>query len=560
MKRPILFFGILILAMAQAALVQAQVPVTNGLVAYYPLNGNATDGSGNGYNGVLNGNTITSATNEIGYPAGALHFGGSSYMSVTPTPFLVNSNWTISLWFTIDAGNTSPNNLLSTGNDGGGGVNMRYVASDSQQWQLILDGNEGPLYFNATNNANQWNMWTCTKNGPIYEQYLNGTLVDSNALSGSSTDAGSLWFGEQNGGNSWALNGSLSDIFIFNRALLVSEIGKLYIAGAPPCVPHNATAIANVVDGFVVSATITDNGCGMINTPLVLIEGGGGTGATATAQIFDGVVTGITITDAGIGYTNTPTIVIYSLPSITNQPQSVVATAYEPAMFTVGAGGYYPLSYQWLFNGAPIANNGTTIFGATSNILTISNVTQGNLGTYAVTVTNAFGSITSSNATLTMYPFIAVPFTGAVAYRGQSVTFNVTALGTGPLSYQWFDNALPILNATNQTYTLTNLQFTNNGLYSVVVSNSLGSATNTPEQLVVNPLGVSLGFCPALTIQGAIGDVYVIQSSTNLANKNAWITVTNLTLTQPVQVWVDTRVNVSLPTNSMYFYQVLPGQ
>jgi hypothetical protein len=147
-----------------------------------------------------------------------------------------------------------------------------------------------------------------------------------------------------------------------------------------------------------------------------------------------------------------------------------------------------------------------------------------------------------------------------VAYRAQNVTLGVTVMGTGPLSYQWFDNALPILNATNQTYTLTNLQFTNNGLYWVVVTSPLGSVTNAPEQLVVNPVGVSLGFCPALTIQGAIGDVYTIQSSTNLANRNAWVTVTNLTLTQPVQVWVDTRVNASSPTNSLYFYQVLPGQ
>jgi len=391
-------------------------------------------------------------------------------------------------------------------------------------------------------------------------QYLNGTPVNSNTVNGSITDSGSLWFGEQNGGNPWALNGSISDVFIYNRALSAAEIGQLYLTETPACVPHNATATATIVDGFIVAATVTDTGCGYASAPLVLIEGGGGTGATATAQIYNGLVIGLTITDAGFGYSNAPTIVIYAPPAITNQPQSVVATAYERVSFTVGAAGYYPLSYQWSLNGAPIANDGTNISGATSNTLTISNVEQANLGTYAVTVTNAFGSITSSNATLTMDPFISVPFTGAVAYRAQNVTLGVTVMGTGPLSYQWFDNALPILNATNQTYTLTNLQFTNNGLYWVVVTSPLGSVTNAPEQLVVNPVGVSLGFCPALTIQGAIGDVYTIQSSTNLANRNAWVTVTNLTLTQPVQVWVDTRVNASSPTNSLYFYQVLPGQ
>jgi len=31
-------------------------------------------------------------------------------------------------------------------------------------------------------------------------------------------------------------------------------------------------------------------------------------------------------------------------------------------------------------------------------------------------------------------------------------------------------------------------------------------------------------------------------------------------LTQPVEIWVDTNINASLPSNSQYFYQVLPGQ
>jgi len=56
------------------------------------------------------------------------------------------------------------------------------------------------------------------------------------------------------------------------------------------------------------------------------------------------------------------------------------------------------------------------------------------------------------------------------------------------------------------------------------------------------------------------GYSYIIQSSTNLADTNAWVTVTNLTLTQPVQLWVDTNVDASSPFNPTRFYQVLPGQ
>ena len=108
--------------------------------------------------------------------------------------------------------------------------------------------------------------------------------------------------------------------------------------------------------------------------------------------------------------------------------------------------------------------------------------------------------------------------------------------------------------------TFDGIQFTNAGLYTVVVSSALGSVTNTPEQVVVNPAGVSLGLYPGVTISGTVGYTYIIQRNANLANPNGWVTVTNLTLTQPVQIWADTSINTTLPTNQYQFYQVLPGQ
>jgi hypothetical protein len=155
---------------------------------------------------------------------------------------------------------------------------------------------------------------------------------------------------------------------------------------------------------------------------------------------------------------------------------------------------------------------------------------------------------------------IVTPFTGAVTYWGQTNTLSIQAWGTGPLSYQWFDDGTAIPDAINQALTLTTIQATNAGLYSVVVTSRLGSATNAPAQVIVEPAGVSLGFSPTLTISGVVGYSYIIQSSTNLADTNAWVTVTNLTLTQPVQIWVDTSVDASSPFNSTHFYLVLPGQ
>ena len=217
------------------------------------------------------------------------------------------------------------------------------------------------------------------------------------------------------------------------------------------------------------------------------------------------------------------------------------------------ASGTIPLSYQWSLNG-------TNISGATLSSLTIANVVQTNLGAYAVVVTNGVGSVSSSNATLSMYPFINVPFTGATAYWGKPSTFGIQAWGTGPLIYQWFKDGVPVLNANTQTLSFGSILVTNAGLYSVVVSSPLGSITNAPAQVIVYPAGVSLGFCPSVTISGVIGYSYIIQSTTDLTKTNSWVTLTNLTLTQPVQLWVDTNVDATSPSGSKYFYRVLPGQ
>jgi hypothetical protein len=192
--------------------------------------------------------------------------------------------------------------------------------------------------------------------------------------------------------------------------------------------------------------------------------------------------------------------------------------------------------------------------------LTITNVNLSNLGTYSVEVTNEPGTATSSNAVLLMYPSITTPFTGATIYWGQGAILSIGAIGSGQLSYQWYLNEVPIDGATNAMLDFTSVQFTNAGLYSVVVSSPYGTITNAAHQVVVKAANVSLGFYPGLTISGVEGYSYIIQSSTNLANTNGWITMTNLTLTQPVQLWIDTTVDASSPFNSRHFYQVLPGQ
>lgn len=82
------------------------------------------------------------------------------------------------------------------------------------------------------------------------------------------------------------------------------------------CTPSKAKATAQLVNGFIVGATVTDSGCGYTNPPVVIVQGGGGSGAIARATVTDGQVTRVQIVDAGCCYTNAPRIVISSPPSL----------------------------------------------------------------------------------------------------------------------------------------------------------------------------------------------------------------------------------------------------
>ncbi|HEY3132395.1 MAG TPA: immunoglobulin domain-containing protein [Acidobacteriota bacterium] len=74
---------------------------------------------------------------------------------------------------------------------------------------------------------------------------------------------------------------------------------------------------------------------------------------------------------------------------------------------------------------------------------------------------------------------------------GANVTFSVTAGGTTPLSYQWRKDGANISGATNATLTLNNVQRTDAGNYTVVVSNSIGTITSTAARLNVSEQGVT---------------------------------------------------------------------
>jgi hypothetical protein len=75
-------------------------------------------------------------------------------------------------------------------------------------------------------------------------------------------------------------------------------------------VSNSATAVAQLVNGFVVGVTLVNPGFGYKSTPTIQISGGGGSGAVAEAKMSNGIITEVVIKNPGIGYTSLPDVII----------------------------------------------------------------------------------------------------------------------------------------------------------------------------------------------------------------------------------------------------------
>jgi hypothetical protein len=167
-------------------------------------------------------------------------------------------------------------------------------------------------------------------------------------------------------------------------------------------------------------------------------------------------------------------------PNIIIQPQGRIAPVHGSATFGVIAGGTPPLDYQW-------SDDGTNIANATNDSLTLTNLHITNAGTYTVIVSNVAGSVTSSNAVLAVGwpPQIQVQPASQSVESNCSATFNVSARGTEPLSYQWWNNGLALRAQTNSSLAMASVQSSNFGSYSVIVTNVFGATTSSVAVLAL---------------------------------------------------------------------------
>ena len=145
---------------------------------------------------------------------------------------------------------------------------------------------------------------------------------------------------------------------------------------------------------------------------------------------------------------------------------------------------------------------------------------------------------------------------------GDSVAFNVTATGAGPLSYQWLQDQAPLANGGNvsgaitATLTLTSVTQTNAGNCSVVITNAGGSVTSSIASLrvVVRPNLAPPTLLPdgsvRLSFSAAPDLTYRLDASTNLVD---WAALTSIaSLSGGIQF-----IDLQAPNFSQRFYRAV---
>ncbi len=167
-------------------------------------------------------------------------------------------------------------------------------------------------------------------------------------------------------------------------------------------------------------------------------------------------------------------------PLITQQPIGQTVVGGANASFTAGASGTEPLTYQWRFGGINLAS-------ATNPTLLLTNVQLGQDGDYDAVVMNSAGVATSLVARLSLvFPaYLAQQPQGKVVPTNANVTFSVSAIGTGSVAYQWRFNGADIAGATSSAYNIPSAQLVNDGIYTVVITDAIGSIMSQPAVLHV---------------------------------------------------------------------------
>ncbi len=283
MKKVFFYTCLLLISISASAQVPSYVP-TNGLVGYWPFNGNANDESGNGGNGTVIGATLTTDRNNSINKS--YNFDGIDDLIEVAywNKILGNNSFTLSYWIYQESNLGCLTVAFGMSNDGEG------FASGSYNWGNNSIGGQICKYnfFSTTNTTIELNKWTNVifkYDSNILSIYKNGVFVSSQLVNYTTTNisAGSFNIASDFASNFYTgyYKGKIDDIGIWNRALTQQEITSLYtqnyVAQIPSYIPSNGLvgywpfngnandASGNGNNGTVNGATLDANRFGEVN-------------------------------------------------------------------------------------------------------------------------------------------------------------------------------------------------------------------------------------------------------------------------------------------------------
>jgi len=281
--------------------------------------------------------------------------------------------------------------------------------------------------------------------------YLNGFTNGNAVFADGIEDNGNVVRIGRREDNNLYLKGDIAEILLLRGAVsdterqatdnyLARKYGILTPTAGAPVLNSQPTNILGYV-GFSASfaVAVSSNGASpktfqWFQTPNTLLSGQTNSILTLSnltlGQDSTSYYLAVSNVDGSIQSSNaTLSVLPVTAPFFTVQPQPQSAYIHQSVTFSATALGSPQLSYQWNFNGTPIV-------GATTNTLTVANISTANAGNFTLTVTDNLGSTNSNPAALT----VLVPATN---------TYPAAVMSANPLLYYQFSDVNSTTNTTN---------------------------------------------------------------------------------------------------------------
>ena len=254
----------LLLSVSLAAQVPSYVP-TDGLVAWYPFNGNANDESGNGNNGSVSGASITSDRNGN---QSAFHFNGNGNQVNIPYSSSLSPTEEVSVAAWCRAETFEGKNLVSNGTHVNFYHRSYYLfgpdANGQCRFRLHAGTTEESIFTTTSFDLSEWVHVVGTYDGHSMRTYANGVLegelLKSGAINqhGNGTTIGSNIFYAY---SDYWFQGDIDDVGIWNRALTATEVQALYLSTPPQNGCTDASACNYDSDANLDDGSCIPSGC-----------------------------------------------------------------------------------------------------------------------------------------------------------------------------------------------------------------------------------------------------------------------------------------------------------